>query len=405
MKSFKILLSIVIAAMAFGACSNEIDGEQAMHKMRLRSQDEAIQIAENAYSAFLGKSSRATNNMVKDDGTFAIKGRASRGQSNDTIMYVVNFKDDAGFALVSAKPNTEGLIGIAEEGHYTPGEDCNNGAFESYLSNAINYIETQSLSNFPPVDTIINHPGHPDPGTFVDEVIASVGPKVKVKWGTGAPCSNLITNYNHMSLCTSIAMALTYFRFHDYFHPTYPGSYGRVPLMWDLMCKHIGGDEGCTEPSDSLELAHDMIEIMCRQIAHNINYLNTDDDIDPYPRYKCKPLDFDICGLINPYYFYSCIDDNMLLVHGISATSSEYFWLLDGYKVTRTNLPGIPPHTATYIHHNWAADGRCNGYYLEDVYNTSNHHSLDNNNNNFNFNANETYIYEIRHHDFPVGEE
>ena len=42
--------------------------------------------------------------------------------TNDTLMYVFNYDDNQGFAIISADSRTEGLIAITDQGHYEQNE-------------------------------------------------------------------------------------------------------------------------------------------------------------------------------------------------------------------------------------------------------------------------------------------
>lgn len=60
MKTLKAILTITLATLAFSACTSDVENEAKRTPVKLRSQTEAINIAENAYSAFnSGKGSRA----------------------------------------------------------------------------------------------------------------------------------------------------------------------------------------------------------------------------------------------------------------------------------------------------------------------------------------------------------
>ncbi|MBQ3186614.1 MAG: Spi family protease inhibitor [Alistipes sp.] len=58
------------------------------------------------------------------------------GEADDTLYYVVNYADNAGFAIVSADENASDgarLIAVTESGSYTAGEKTENEGFNMYV--------------------------------------------------------------------------------------------------------------------------------------------------------------------------------------------------------------------------------------------------------------------------------
>lgn len=59
---------------------------------------------------------------------------------NDTLLYVFNFNDEQGFAVVSANRQTEGLIAAVEMGSYDPAIPTGNPGFDTYMQMAKVYV-------------------------------------------------------------------------------------------------------------------------------------------------------------------------------------------------------------------------------------------------------------------------
>ena len=55
-------------------------------------------------------------------------------------MYVFNFNDEQGFAVVSANRQTEGLIAAVEMGSYDPAIPTGNPGFDTYMQMAKVYV-------------------------------------------------------------------------------------------------------------------------------------------------------------------------------------------------------------------------------------------------------------------------
>lgn len=401
MKQLNFILAIVIAAIAFGACSNELGGEFSPQMAKTRPQSEAIEIAKNAYNNFYEKANRG-NTSIDIDNIIPISERTSRGKSGDTLLYVINFADDGGFALVSAQEISKELIGISDEGHYDPSVESGNAGFELFVRKAAAYVENASIAPTLPGDTVIGRPITPG---FVDgSIIESCAPKVNVQWGPGAPCGNLFPDSTANSFVTSIAMIFSHTRPFNSFRPTYPGSYGTVPQKWNLICGHIGGDVGCTENPDSLAFTHDMIEILCREIAQDANaypdFNYSDNDPARYLTFlehQLMPISSEEIKrtLDNHAEIRYCHDPDGVLASGRLPDLSFYYWIIDGYKVRLRLLPNVS--NEIYFHHNWAANGNCNGYFLKDVYDSTEGFQYDNSNNTFHPNVDEVSLYFVDH--------
>lgn len=52
MKGFKNILAIISVALMYSACTSDMENESKLNIVHLRSQSEAINIAEDAYSVF-----------------------------------------------------------------------------------------------------------------------------------------------------------------------------------------------------------------------------------------------------------------------------------------------------------------------------------------------------------------
>lgn len=86
-----------------------------------RTLDEAIKIANDARSMFDDNSSSRSfvSREVNLNDISYVTSALSRSES-DTLIYVINYKDEAGFAVVSAKKTKDSpLLAVTESGRYT----------------------------------------------------------------------------------------------------------------------------------------------------------------------------------------------------------------------------------------------------------------------------------------------
>ena len=107
-----------------------------------RSFSETVEIAQNSIRMLeedmvetRGVSPARRLNL--ESGVKAFRQVSTRSDSptsdNDTLLYVFNFDDNQGFAVVSASRHTEGLIAVVEEGSYDPAVPTGNPGFDTYM--------------------------------------------------------------------------------------------------------------------------------------------------------------------------------------------------------------------------------------------------------------------------------
>lgn len=376
MKTLKLSLSIIFAALMYGACSSDIESECHKTSVKLRSQSEAISIAENAYSVFnSGKDSRAGHETIASvSDVQVIRGRSSRGITNDTLLYIVNFENDEGYAVVSASPATEALFGITDEGHYDGNEESVNPSLRHYLDCASEYVASSNSTGITFPDSIVGpnipHPNPENPTTIYD-LLASKGPYVNLKWGQGSPYGDNFENGNCGCFISVVAMiALT---------THWPGDLDR----YGILSSHIGNGEGCSEHREDV---HFQIACAMRNMANPFNYeCLLDETVYSIPR----DYDFRIylpSATGQCFYVRPCSNVSQVLIHlddyetqeeksallfaTTGNTNDDYSrighcWLIDGYKQVRFRRFGQNQYLVeTYLHCNWAYDGNGNGYFL-----------------------------------------
>lgn len=389
----KCFLGVALATLALSACTSDVENGYMRTPVKLRTQNEAISIAENAYSAFnSGKGSRAGRaTTVKASDVQVVKGRSSRGIVNDTLLYIVNYEDNGGFAVVSASTATEALVGIAEEGNYKPGEEFENPNFQFYLDkvcenlgNTMNqmpsFIDSNSLipggPYVPPCDSFQL--------TTTYTLLASKGPYVDLKWGQGYPYGSRFANGTCDNISPVVGMITATLWTPRWFYVR------DIPEIvdWEKICQHKGNDEDCSESNPTAihnQIADLMLAIHDRlhdyQDNNNIyygTYLRGAFDITSHDNYIINPYELsDIDEL--KWYIDRYETDGLWksLAYAVESSIPEYSenplpehilhcWLIDGYKVVRYNLRGSEP--VTYMHCNWACDGNSNGYFLPSSY-------------------------------------
>lgn len=383
MKKSLCLFTILVATVLFWACTSEegVSDVGIQVNTGIRSIDDAMQIAEKSYLSFYGRSGRSASAPVcSKENCYVVKGRSSRGLANDTMLYVINFDNNEGFALINPMENKVPLLGITEEGHYNPDEGTDNENFDYFMDKLSVYLTLPGDSIFSPNV----------PGTF-PSTIESVSPKVKVLWGQHSPYGDECSNGVAGCANTAMAMVISYFEFPQVLPLTYPNHpRSSVIFNWDDLHLHAKApNRGCQETH--VTETHAALAQLCRELGYRAgsvynpgsSAVKPTTGTDLYaPINVLSDMGYSVSSL---YYFTeercrtALRGSNLVYMLGW-ASEGGHAWIMDGYKVYATGsfLVGGTPSTKTYFHYNWGWDGDCNGYFLSNVFDTSSATDYDN---------------------------
>lgn len=295
----------------------------------MRSPEEAIDIAQRAYEDFYGDatpSSRGRSVIDCSRPVEVVRGARSRGGSSDTLLYIVNFVDDQGFAVIAAPRAADELLAVTSQGHYYPESDPEAGSvpgFDLWMEAAGDYaasIQFPSLGDSIklPKDTFVIVKGdtlplpiNPGGGTSIifdstkivnpDEpgllqhkewedttIKRIVSPQVRNSWGQGllgdhdlvyAPEGYLFGN--GLCGCGPLAIAQACIFYREPSSVTLKDG-NRHILNWDIIENHRKCDIGyedvswvknnnelraCNCPLENKTAAHNMIAWLCKAIG------------------------------------------------------------------------------------------------------------------------------------------
>ena len=404
-----LLLSVVVL---YSNCTDEVVGFDdaltavAKENPKKRSVAEAIQIAQNAIS-MLDDSIQTRNSLLTrqiDYGQVPLVicsnemklTRSSVNEGNDTLMYVVNYADNQGFAVVSAERGTEGLIAVTESGQYDPSDTTDTG-FRRYMIAAQKYISANKAKDNP-------EPNRAPKGFYYEYDTTSVvciTPRITVKWGQsyheGQFCPNGVSGCSH----TAAAMIMSYFEYPSFLVLTYNTPNVYRTLNWSGMKSYINygnclysilnGISYCTNED------HKSIGYLCRELAHQTGdnfYYNpnrTHGGIDQI-RTTLLSIGYSV-GNVTSYQNLvntSTIRDHLsngklIFMRGDNNSNSGHAWAIDGYygftihscyyEYGFTNGLPDPPvlmdeqyNNYRYNHINWGCNGDNNGYFIDGVF-------------------------------------
>lgn len=370
-----------------------------------RSPQEAVAIAEQAWQEFYGSDASASRSFSAplidlSRPVEVVRGIKSRGASDaDTLMYVVNFTDDAGFAIVAAPRNKEALLAVTSQGHYypesMPDEELIPG-FEIWLNNARSIIRDSSTIITPiPNPEIIGKLEQKEWEDTLQRLM--VEPQVSIVWGQGDTIPTDLHKFpegylfkNGLAGCATIALAQVCSFFQQ---PTYINWSGlnqgeRFNLDWSQMLRHrsrfiptsISEASRCWETDKTG--THQMVAQFCRCIA---NWTDADDS-SPGRTSTNKNNTLSVLKKLLPGKSIQGWTDfkpntyplnNQIWLMLGESPDGGHAWICDGthyimamhYFATRENatqpwnIIQRTQYTTLFIHYNWGWYGHSNGWY------------------------------------------
>ena len=400
------LISIFALAIMMASCSNQelsdsyLQQPACQHSSNLRSYEEALQIAQVSIGMVDGNTktrSASSRKISLDDSKVCLAGNKTRSEgNNDTLMYVFNFEDNQGFAIVAAPKNVEGLLAVTESGYYDPNIESDNENFNLYMKWATKYVEN-GMRHVPS-----------GPILFEKEVIVvldscQTGPYVTVQWGQHHPEGEFCSN--GLSGCTNTAVAqlMSYYEYPTSIAIDYPDApISTLQLDWTDIKAHPTGYHSpslCPDPD-----AHSTIAHLLRQIgkktwsSYNGSPNSSDAKTESYlPAAKgfLRTLGYTVTErtyttpstLESATYYTNKLDNEYLFLigadDGTDVDPIAHTWVIDGYKydlsrhyyLERNELQewiivDIQDIERYMFHMNWGWYGDSNGYFLPKVLNT-----------------------------------
>lgn len=404
----RFIIGLVIPLM-WSACQNEVplyeDTRQIAHNgvSTIRTPQEAIEVAQQALLLLEGKQIRSGVNPVRQvdlsAGVEVVKPHATRSAVSPPVMYAVNFKNGAGYALVAASRLEEPLLAVTEQGTFKSSQET--GIY--------------------PLDRMIRGHEIPKPGKPMEKVPDSLlvlhglsrdtiqgdypcnwdlyyyyHPQYEVKeqnpvlWGQGSPLGDYAPNSKAGCVTTALAIGMHYCKrpseFETYMH--------RYREIFNMNWRNMTSLGMSSKDSASLRvLGHEIRTLGMAHYYPNVTGISTHyiPTILRHFGFSDKPLryrDIDMIeralwGFHSPkIYLATCEDVN-------SNDNLGHAWIIDGYMHKaevgdpyslhdKKRVPWVFS-LQKYLHINWGWDGAHNGYFSEGLINVRNPFQLDDN--------------------------
>ena len=400
-KSFLILRTAVILAGCHKdellLCGNEVSTENE-NIIKKRTPEEALHIAAEAAKMLEDSTMSRTLSRIPES-VKVITSPTARSKVEDTLIYVVDYADDKGFALISAISVSDPLLAIIEDGHYEPSQ---NSIQESGFDMFMDYAKTYVLSciyNESRAEIKPTNPGLLRLRTQVDTIVnTTLWPRIKVKWGQDNPEGMYCPNKVSGCVPTAIAMALSYYEHPQFLYLTYPNCMiDMLKLDWVNIKNHIINHNYVSYIGKNCmasESAHDKIARLCRQIGEKADTDYSKSGVSSTLKRKIRgTLSFFLPARISEWSDYNS-DSLYEAVHarnGIAlmdgrlvGAESGHCWICDGYIYRQCriryytssdgifwNLENTDYVSDLYFHYNWGHNGRNNGYFKDKIFRQS----------------------------------
>ena len=296
--------------------------------------------------------------------------------SIDTLLYVVNFSDEQGFALVAADKRTTPIYAIADSGSLdfdNLGSEENVG-FLLFLEGAIGKI-VQDVNTNDAIETRATTNGW----TIIEKYPAML----KTKWDQIDPYNMYCPN-NRYTGCTVTATAqiLSYYQTIGSVSWSDNGSSGSATLNWSRIISDCENNYG--------ELNTTSYYASSSEVAHLMRYLgvamDADYEADGTEVNKKKPInwmndwgglnatklaDYSASPVINAIksnkLVYARGNSGRKKFLGITVSyTGGHAWVYDGYVSASSGGT-----TSNLLHCNWGWGGYQDGYYISGAFNSN----------------------------------
>ena len=404
MKKTLILLS---TALAFGACTSEPElvlpdttpVAQTTEPGGLRSVEEAIDIASRAMTSLYPATveSRTLTRHASPEKTAIVTGASSRAGETDTLLYVVNFDDNKGYAIITAHPSDDDVLAVVGSGSYDPEQGTENPGLNLFMERAVAYSSTIIIPPFekdvPPkmvIDTLMYY--------HCNSRLGDLSWGVNGIYGMYAP--------NNIAGCapSAIATMVTYFNWFENQIPvmnyTYPAADIKSEKMdWAQLYSHKYVDtydkvtgtwryHRCFQKDP--EASHKTIARLMRQIGHDAGSIyglsKTSTTLEQARNVIVKYLpELDVTPIkdFDSKYVTSVLDRGFVFLMAFNSTE-PHMWLGTAYDLLKVRIRGYEwdytnkvyvlrqdeekYYSMTYMH--WGWNGLDDGWFNDNVFKT-----------------------------------
>ncbi len=328
--------------------------------------------------------------------------RIANSRSENNLIYVVNYDDEAGFALISKKDISTPVLAFIDSGSYNDATASEIEGFQDFIDYANGHLN--SPNGLPCIDSPL---GASFDTTFIPRDSTFITPPrepydhykdhfIHTNWGQSGVFGELCPTKIAGCGPTALAMVLAYYEKPDTLTVTYDGSNRKVILDWTAIKEHLkeerfpykptrpfgGGLPIYENPDHDLwpecqytqctKESHEQISLLFRQLGYDLNAIYGSDGTS-IRRTQIYEVSTSIYGFKAypdvPYsrsYLKNHLDKQRPAVMFGNNEDSGHAWICDGYYYTQTDDTKV-----MYLHYNWGYEGRFNGFFRAGVFHLS----------------------------------
>ena len=364
-------LFIMMLLITAVSCSNSEDmllSDRQIHESNLLSEEDAIAIADNLFNAIAEPSTRGSQAKSVSE-VKLINAGSTRSAGELPPMYLVNYTDGQGYAIINADESNPVVYGFSDDGNLSQ-EDINE------VEPLRDYLKTIALPTLPVTDSIVKK-------LYIVGFSHRVFPKLHEnvrKWHQSAP----FNKYTFVDVsdekkapvgCTALAAAQIMS------HYKWPTEYKGHNFDWDEMIANRNSD-GIAQllmdlgTSDNLNITYRATVSTADPSLYPQTFNNFKYDIQEVRKSLSENVDFAI-KILQPTSKRG-YNSPLLMDSGYTTSGGAHAWVVDG-EITligaysaidpnkRPNIPLNKFELPPYIHCVWGHGGSGNGYFLYDV--------------------------------------
>lgn len=279
----------------------------------------------------------------------------------DTLLYIVNFEDDGGYALVSANQQIPGVVAYIEKGNFSPTQEIGDSGFKLFLNEYKKMLAMGKSRDVPELNPYV--------------LQYQVTPLLTTEWMQYAPYNNNCPGYivHMLAGCTAIAIGQIcgYHRF--------PASYNGHVYEWDSIMQYTRipyNDTTLVAARSVAELIYDIAVLVNTNFGYGSSTAYTSNVADcldafgyTYERLNTVTYDSIESDILNgrPVWMdgheYNQTTGHAWVVDGLAVKSYQFHKYIGGDPSDPGNYI-LETRYRKYIHCNWGCSGSNDGYFI-----------------------------------------
>lgn len=312
--------------------------------------------------------------IIVDSYVREIKTDKTRTEDENPYVYVFNFDNDEGYAIMSADTRIPSLLALTESGNLIEGEEVDNPGLALFLEAMNGYVENKTygvtgLPEIPKPGPMLNNPDT----TAWQNIVYKENGYCPVKWGQGSPYNKYCPTINGSPTyvgCVAVATAQLMATY------KYPDTYNGYYFEW------LGMTAKNPKVINENQIARLMQQLGLPENL-NMNYGTSGSGAYTYdiPETLIN-FGYSNGGTYGSYDFtkirnelvsgYSVIirgnspnevGGHAWLIHGLMLRSRQIRYYSSDWEIIKTEY-----ENNWYVLCNWGWDGKDDGYFLEGVF-------------------------------------